>query len=420
MTMKLAFRIALLSSVIVAALAYVFFFFEAIPSPASEALPAGSGVSALPPAPPEDPTLVPLTPVSFPRPEPQTTGNGSTLSLEEQTNIDIYERVSPGVVNITSSTYSYNFFLQPVPESGSGSGAVVDDRGDIVTNYHVIENAVENAARFGAPSEIEVTLWDQSRHQAEVVGIDPNNDLAVIRVDAEGVDWVPIPFGTTEGLRVGQKVLAIGNPFGLDRTLTTGIISSLGRAIEATNGRVIEGIIQTDAAINRGNSGGPLLNTRGEIIGINSAIVSGASGIGFAVPVDTVRRVTQDLLNYGRVRRAFLIDERQLVSLTSLGSRLVSYLDLGTRSGVMIANAPPGGPAAGAGLRGATRVVRVGNFEIPADGDVIVRIGDRPVGSSSEIGTVLESYRPGDQVQVTVYRDGKELTVTVTLGEEPA
>jgi putative serine protease PepD len=341
------------------------------------------------------------------------------LSDEERTNITIYERLSGGVVNITSSTYTYDFFLRVVPQSGAGSGVVLDREGHIATNFHVIENAVASAAGYQTASGIEVTLSDQSRHQARVIGIDPTNDLAVLKVDTPEVGWVPIPLGSDDALRVGQKVLAIGNPFGLERTLTTGIISSLGRSIEATNGRVIEGIIQTDAAINPGNSGGPLLNTQGELIGINTAIVSGASGVGFAVPVTTVRRVTNDLISYGRVRRAYLLGEENLMSLAALGQDLVSYLDLGTTSGVMIAGDPRDTPAARAGLRGETRRIRFRNFLIPADGDVIVRIANRQVRATADIATVLESYRPGDPVEVTFVRNRSPLTVTVELGEAP-
>ena len=223
-----------------------------------------------------EPFVIPLEDTPAPAPPPQT--EPSDLTSDEQNNIDIYRTRGRGVVNITSTTVSYDFFLRPIPESGSGSGVVIDSQGHIVTNYHVIENA----------QQLEVTLSDLSRHPARIVGVDPNNDLAVIKVDTEDVQWIPIPLGASEPLRVGQKVLAIGNPFGLKGTLTTGIISSLGRSIIANNGRIIEGIIQTDAAINPGNSGGPLLNAEGSVIGINTAIVSpsnaGSVGIGFAVP----------------------------------------------------------------------------------------------------------------------------------------
>jgi len=411
--MKTTLKVALLGAIITAALGYVVSerLGSAPPEPAQGlAAPSPEPIrTAAPPA--------PATPVAF-VPEPVRIPDNGGLSDDERTNIDIYERLSPGVVNITTSTYTYNVFFQVVPQSGAGSGVVLDRDGHVATNYHVIESAVVNAARY-QPAEITVTLSDQSRHPARVVGIDPSNDLAVIRVDTGNIDWVPIPLGSTDGLRVGQKVLAIGNPFGLDRTLTTGIISSLGRSIEATNGRIIEGIIQTDAAINPGNSGGPLLDTLGELIGINTAIVSGASGVGFAVPVDTVRRVTHDLVTYGRVRRAYLIGGASLVSLSSLGRDLISRLDLGTGSGVMIAGNPGDTPATRAGLKAATRALQHRGFLIPVDGDVIVRIADRPVRTSVEIAAALEPYRPGDDVEVTVYRDRDPLTVTVTLGEEP-
>ena len=205
--------------------------------------------------------------------------------------------------------------------------------------------------------------------------------------------------------------------------VTTGIISALGREIKSVAGTTIRDVIQTDASINPGNSGGPLLDSAGKVIGINTAIYSttgSSAGIGFAVPVNTVQRVTHDLVTYGRVRRAHLIDDRQLVSLTSLGSGLVDFLDLGTTSGVMIAVVTRDSAAASAGLRGATRSVVAGNFEIPADGDVIVRIADRSIRSSRDIATVLESYLPGDEVDVTVFRDGSALTLSVILSEEPA
>src|SRR4051812_23527372 len=223
------------------------------------------------------------------------------VNSDERNNIEIYEKYGKGVVNITTTTLEYDFFLRPVPmESGTGSGAIIDSQGHIITNFHVVRNA----------QQLEVTLPDKTKHNAKVIGADPNNDLAVIQIDAPKEKFTPIPLGTSNGLMVGQKVLAIGNPYGLERTLTTGIISSLGRSIQAENGRVIEDIIQTDAAINPGNSGGPLLNSSGEIIGINTAIFSPANsgniGIGFAIPVDTVNRITKDLITLGYVPHATL------------------------------------------------------------------------------------------------------------------
>ena len=333
----------------------------------------------------------------------------TALSPNESNNIEVYRKYSPGVVNITSTILTYDFFLRPIPESGSGSGIIADTDGNIVTNYHVIEGA----------RQLEVTLWDQSRYEARVVGSDPNNDIAVIHIDAAGQDLVPIPMGSTEGLQVGQKVLAIGNPFGLQGTLTTGIISSLGRSIQGTNGRVIEGVVQTDAAINPGNSGGPLLNSRGEVIGINTAIVSpsntGNVGIGFAVPVETVRRVTNDLITYGRVRRVFMGFSG--LDLDRLGG-LVEALNLGTESGVLIVGIQPNSPADNDGLMGPERDVRIGNYRIPVGGDVIVGIDGRNVSTVTEVSAILEQHRPGDQITVTVVRDRQPLDVRLTLTEE--
>ena len=273
---------------------------------------------------------------------------------------------------------------------------------------------IENAQR------LEVTLSDFSRHPARVVGVDPSNDLAVIQVDTNGVQWQPIPFGSSRGLQVGQKVLAIGNPFGLEGTLTTGVISSLGRSIEATNGRVIEGIIQTDAAINPGNSGGPLLNAEGEVIGINSAIISpssmGSVGIGFAVPVETVNRVSSDLITYGRGRRVYIGFEG--INLSDWQG-LAEVLNLTTNSGVLITNVLAGSPAAESGLIGAKGSVRVGNYLIPAGGDVVVSIDGRKVTSMNDVSTILEPHQPGARIELTLLRNGQQIDTQLTLQEEP-
>ena len=344
-------------------------------------------------------------------PEPdESSATDDPLDPDERNNIEIYRRYSRSVVNVASLTYSYNIFVQPVPADGFGSGVVIDDEGHIVTNYHVIQNA--NA-------QIEVTLADQSRHRATVVGADPNNDLALIHVDVPDMEWIPLPMGTTRGLQVGQKVLAIGNPFGLDRTMTSGIISSLGRSIEApvqSRRIVIDGVIQTDAAINRGNSGGPLLNTRGELIGINTANLSQATGIGFAVPVETVRRVTNDLMAYGRVRRTYLgIGGIGLVDLRGW----VDALQLGTDSGFFLMDLVPGGPAHEAGLRGADRQIQVGNVLIPVGGDVIVSLDGRAIRTITDISSALERHRPGAVVPITIVRGGQEMELQITLQEEP-
>ncbi len=403
--MKSTLRVALLTSIITAALVYA-----ALESRHGPPLP----LSPAPDAAPVD--LTPEAPVSqlLPDPEPvlppPSVEPESGLTSDEHNNIEIYQRSSRGVVNITSTTVSYDFFLRPIPESGSGSGVVIDNQGHILTNYHVIENA----------QRLEVTLADLSRHPARIVGIDPSNDLAVVRVDTDGVQWRPLPLGSSRGLQVGQKVLAIGNPFGLEGTLTTGIISSLGRSIEATNGRIIEGAIQTDAAINPGNSGGPLLNAEGEVIGINTAIISpsntGSVGIGFAVPVETVNRVSSDLITYGRVRRVYI--GFRGINLSDWQG-LARVLDLNTDSGVLITDVSMGSPAAESGLIGASDRIRVGNYLIPVGGDVVVSIDGRNVASMNDVSTILEPHQPGDRVEITLVRKGQRIHSQLTLQEEP-
>ena len=405
--MTSSLRVGILSSIITAALVYVVLESRS-EQPAPDAVPQQADVADVTYR--QAPDIMETSSPAPSRPvEPALDPN--TLRSDEQNNIDIYRKYSRSVVNVASRTYRYNLFFQAVPSEGFGSGVVIDDDGHIVTNYHVIQNA---------DAEIYVTLSDQSQYPASVVGADPNNDLALIRVDAPDTNWVPLPMGATQGLQVGQKVLAIGNPFGLERTMSTGIISSLGRSLQApvqSRQVVIEGIIQTDAAINQGNSGGPLLNTDGELIGINTAILSEAEGIGFAVPVETVKRVTSDLLTYGRVRRVYLgVVGASLSELPGFGERM----GLGTETGVLIVDLVPGSPAAEAGLRGPSAQVRYGNYIVDVGGDVLVEIDGRTLRSSTDIGSALERRRPGDQVPLTIFRDGQEMDVQVTLQEEAA
>jgi putative serine protease PepD len=268
--------------------------------------------------------------------------------------------------------------------------------------------------------QLQVTLWDKSKHTAKMVGSDPNNDLAVIQIDAPR-SLLPIPLGTSKGLQVGQKVLAIGNPFGLDRTLTTGIISSLGRSIESDNGRIIEDMIQTDAAINHGNSGGPLLNSQGQIIGINSAIISpndsGSIGIGFAIPADTVRRITDELITRGYVRHAALgISTQSLVPLSDY-PWLSDTLHLETNIGLMVVEVPRGSAAALGGIRGADNEIIVRRIRIPVGGDVILAIQGKEVDTVQQLQTEIDRYKPGDAVKITVLRNNKKNDLTVTLQE---
>ena len=389
--MKNLIKVAFLSSIITAAMVYVILEWKPLRSDFSQppevswaSAPAGISTAVPPPG----------------------------LSEEERNNIEIYQRYSPGVVNITTTTIGYDFFLRPVPmESGTGSGAVIDDQGHIVTNFHVVRGA----------ETLEVTLPDKSKHEARVVGADPNNDIAVIQINVPRGRLTSVPLGTSKGLQVGQKVLAIGNPYGLERTLTTGVISSLGRSIQAENGRIIEDIIQTDAAINPGNSGGPLLNSQGQMIGINTAIYSpsnsGSVGIGFAIPADTVRRITGDLLTTGYVRHPWL-GIGSTVNLADFPG-LANALRLNTERGLMIVDTYQNSPASRAGLRGATDEVRIGRRRLPVGGDVLLEFQGKAINSVQELASEVDRYKAGDRVTVTVLRGNRKIDVPVTLEEAP-
>ena len=329
---------------------------------------------------------------------------GSALPVLDNTTI--YEKRSPSVVNIITTTISYDFFYTPVPERGSGSGVVYDNLGNIVTNYHVIKGA----------RVLEVTLYDGSRYRAEVVGTDPADDLAVIRIDAPPRKLRPLPFGDSSRLRVGQKALAIGNPFGLSKTLTVGIVSSLGRTMRAPNGFLMRDIIQTDAAINPGNSGGPLLDDRGRMIGLNTAIFSpvGANvGIGFAIPVNTVKRVVPVLIEKGYMPHTWLGITGQNIEKV-----LLPALKL-PEEGVLVADVFEGSPAEKAGIRGATENLRLGNLIIAYGGDLIVSINGRRVRTMDDLSRVMDSVLPGEVVKVVVIRDGRRLTLRVRAEEMP-
>jgi S1-C subfamily serine protease len=326
---------------------------------------------------------------------------------DEENNISIYRRIGPGVVNITSVVIQRDFFFNPVPREGAGSGSIIDTDGHILTNHHVIRDS----------SKLEVTLSDGSKWKAKLVGADPGNDLAVIKIDAPRERLTVIPMGDSSILNVGQKVLAIGNPFGLGQTLTTGIISSLGRSIRSEAGILIEDVIQTDAAINPGNSGGPLLDSEGRIIGINSAIISptGASvGIGFAIPVNTAKRTLPELIQKGYVSYPWIG-----ASVFPLIPEFAKSLGLKVERGAMIMEVVRGGPADKAGLRGGNRQVQVGNVMLPVGGDVIMEFDGEKVTSSDELIRLIRASRPGDRVALKVLRNGKFLTVNITLGERP-
>ena len=326
-------------------------------------------------------------------------------SLDEQNNIDVYKTLSPAVVNITSTTIQYDFFFNVFPTQGSGSGFLIDDKGNIVTNYHVVSGA----------RSVEVTLADHTRHPAKLVGRDPATDLAVIKIDVnKSLPYVKL--GTSEGLQVGQKVLAIGNPFGFEGTLTTGIISSLGRNIRDDQGNVLEEVIQTDAAINPGNSGGPLLNSRGEVIGINTAIFGQTNlGIGFAIPIDSARTILSDLLQDGRVRRAFLGVVGQEIT-----PPLADLLNLPSPQGLLVAQLNRGGPAEQAGLRPGRQVVLIGNQQVVIGGDLIVDVDGVPIASTTDLNRALRRKRPGDTARITIFRGRDRMTLEAKLGERTA
>jgi S1-C subfamily serine protease len=325
------------------------------------------------------------------------------LTPEELTNIQVYEGANRGVVNIITSTVSYDrFFMLPSPGEGAGSGSVIDKRGHILTNYHVVEDA----------RDIQVTLNGKTYEDAEVVGTDPDQDIAVLRIDAPPEELFPVPVGTSDNLRVGQRVYTLGNPFGLEGTLTTGIISNINRTLPSRTGREMKSIIQTDAAMNPGNSGGPLLDTSGRMIGMNVAIAtkSGQSaGLGFAIPINRIRQIVPQLIEHGKVVRA------------DIGIIAVAEIP----EGLQIVRTNRGGPAERAGLRGwkaVRRNVRRGPlvYTVEQDdrsaADIIVAVDGETVDSASAFLEKIEEHQPGDRIVVTVIRGGETVQIPVTLG----
>jgi S1-C subfamily serine protease len=325
-------------------------------------------------------------------------------SEDEKNNIRVYERLNRAVVNISTKVVGLNWFLEPVPrEGGSGSGSIIDERGYVLTNRHVVANAYE----------VLITLHNGRQYTGEVVGTDPENDLAVVKFDPEGMELVTIPMGSSSELMVGQKVLAIGNPFGYDRTLTTGIVSGVGRPVKTDTNLIIRDMIQTDASINPGNSGGPLINTRGEMIGINTMIFSpsgGSVGIGFAVSVDNAKRVVPDLIEYGTVKRGW-ID----AVMVQLFPELVRYAELPVSRGLLISRVIEGGNADRAGIRGGNSPVRYGRSTIYIGGDVIVEVDGIEIRTWSDLYNALEDNRPGETVEVVVLRGGNRKSFRVVL-----
>ena len=331
-----------------------------------------------------------------PRAVPRPVAPRGDLSQNEKSIIGLFRQASPSVVHITTISVQRDLFtlnLYQIPE-GTGSGFVWDTSGNIITNFHVIQNA--DAA--------QVTLSDQSNWKARRVGVAPDKDLAVLRIDAPANRLQPITVGTSKDLQVGQSVFAIGNPFGLDQSLTTGVVSALGREIESVTRRPIQGVIQTDAAINPGNSGGPLLDSAGRLIGVNTAIYSptGASaGIGFAIPVDTVNRIVPELIRSGRVTRPGIgiqIAEDQIAERLGV-------------NGVLVVDVNPGSAAAKAGIQ-PTRREASGRVHL---GDIITAIDAKKVESSNDLFLVLERYKVGDMVNISLLRDGKPVQVRIAL-----
>jgi len=362
----------------------------------------------LPPTP--TPVIIVVTATPDPLKQLPTLSPEQWIDIEEQLVINVYDRVSPAVVHITSRTYVYSFFFEVVPQEGSGSGFVYDRSGLIVTNHHVVEGA----------EELDVTLADGTMVPARIVGTDSYNDLAVIQIDVPPEKLYPVELGSSADLRVGQRTIAIGNPFGLDRTLTTGVISSIGRVIERENNLPLGEVIQTDAAINPGNSGGPLLNSLGQVIGVNTAIRSpsgGSVGIGFAVPVDTVKRVVPALIADGHYPHPWIGFEGQAYRITPA---VAEGLNLPVEKGLLIARLYRDSPAVEAGLRGADRRVPWGNGVILAGGDIVAAIDGLPLETSQQLTIYLETKkRPGDEIELTIWRDGKEMTIRLALGERP-
>jgi S1-C subfamily serine protease len=325
-----------------------------------------------------------------------------SLDAEEQNNISVYRKNIGSVVNITSKAVTFDFFYGLVPEEGQGSGFIIDKEGHILTNYHVIEQA----------RQIEVTLHNRKKYRATIVGTDRSHDLAVVQI--KGPDLTPMVLGDSGNLQVGQKVYAIGNPFGLAGTLTRGIVSSI-RSVQEPDGMTIDEAIQTDASINPGNSGGPLLNLRGEVIGINTMIASSvgqSAGIGFAIPINTAKAVINDLLTLGRVRRPALG-----VRTIPVDPELAEQLGLAADYGLLIVQSVPGGAADNAGLHGGTERAFLGNIPIMVGGDLIVAVDGQKVEDQQELAQIMNNHRAGDTVRITVYRGKKKMDVNVVLGE---
>lgn len=343
--------------------------------------------------------------------QPINTASDSSYSQVETQNIFVYETANEAVVNITTETVSVNWFLEPVPvEGGSGSGSIIDESGLVLTNAHVIAEA----------SKIFISLYDGSQYEAKIVGTDTENDLAVLKFEPpKNIKLTTIKFGNSSTLKVGQRVLAIGNPFGLERTLTDGIVSALGRPIQNDKNIIIKNMIQTDTAINPGNSGGPLLDTQGRMIGINTMIYStsgSSAGVGFAVPVNTAKRVTADILKYGKVIRGSIDAE-----LVQISRQLASYAELPVSAGLLVSQVKRGSNAAKADLKGGSEAVRSGfgrySTVFYIGGDIITEIAGQKIKSLTDYYSVLEDKKPGETVKIKIIRGKKTLELNLVLSE---
>ena len=341
------------------------------------------------------------------------TAHGSGFGADEQNNIDIYKTNRLATVNITSIVYQRDFFFQVFPQKGIGSGFIINADGEIITNNHVVSGS----------RNITVTLSDKSHYQATVVGLDRRSDLAILRIHADR----KLPFvrlGNSDTLVVGQKVLAIGNPFGLEGTLTTGIVSSLGRSLQNEDGAPLEGLIQTDAAINPGNSGGPLLDSSGNVIGINTAIYgsqtasgeAGSIGIGFAMPINRAKEKLEEYRTTGKISHPVLgVSQTFFVQ-----GDLAEELSMPSSGGLLIQGIEEGSPAEGAGLRGASRSVIVGGrYRLGIGGDLIIAIDGNPVDGQDALTRAMSQKRPGEKMELTIFRGNRTMKVTVTLGSAP-
>jgi S1-C subfamily serine protease len=352
----------------------------------------------------------PQTVVSTVAAEATAAPNSFADSSDAKSVQEIYAAAGPGVVQVLSlSVDSQEPFFGGQPARAQGSGFVIDKAGHIVTNYHVVEGANEVKVNFSGEDEID----------AEIVGVDPSTDIALLKIDSQARALTPIPLGNSDALRVGDSVVAIGNPFGLDRTVTAGIVSALQRDIQAPNGFTIGKAIQTDAPINSGNSGGPLLNTRGEVVGVNSQIRTDGSGegnvgIGFAVPINTVKQVVHELMRTGRVEHAYVG-----ISMQAIDENLAETFRLPVDEGVLITQVQPGSPAAEAGLRGSTRSVVIDGQTYQLGGDIVTKVDGQEVTSPDDVQSIVMAKEPGDSLTLEIHRGEEQRTVSVTLGRQP-